>query len=176
MTRDITEFLHFEDARSNWMWVRFRLPRNEKTKGRISIKGEVYEETQFASTGEKLVKRWIANYPIDTSFYTVDQSLPIPTKFIIQGITVLTSRFNMESDNDALKDNYVYELGVLRKIFHSGPLMLFNREKYIDEWKEELMLLPQMSLVVNLIGNPFTPMKNMDCMIGIKGVWVRAVQ
>ena len=160
MTRDITEFLHFEDARSNWMWVRFRLPRNEKTKGRISIKGEVYEETQFASTGEKLVKRWIANYPIDTSFYTVDQSLPIPTKFIIQGITVLTSRFNMESDNDALKDNYVYELGVLRKIFHSGPLML----------------LPQMSLVVNLIGNPFTPMKNMDCMIGIKGVWVRAVQ
>src|SRR6516164_5723761 len=101
MTRDITEFLHFEDARSNWMWVRFRLPRNE--------------ETQFASTGEKLVKRWIANYPIDTSFYTVDQSLPIPTKFIIQGITVLTSRFNTESDNDALKDNYVYELGVLRK-------------------------------------------------------------
>jgi hypothetical protein len=177
-----------------WMWVRFRIPREVETDRVIRIKGITGKRKNDSPIGDWI---WNGVYPIDSSFYPMagdgDLQLPLPQMFAIHGITFM---FGAECDNEdrgKLKDNYIYQLWIDQKWFHQGPMRMFplimNMEgwpevrlprdldlPWLDQWDEHLLIPSQCPVSIELEGIPFTPMADMNVVMGIVGDYVRAVQ
>ena len=177
---------------TTWMWVKFRLLRGIPTDEIIRIRGISGKRKNSSPIGDWV---WNGVYPLDSSFYPNPEGqlqLSPPCYFSPQGVTFMFGGDCDNEDRQKLKDNYIYQMWVLQKWFHQGPMRMFPlvvdmtdwpevrvpdlELPWIDTWEEKLIIPPMCDVTIQLEGIQFTPMADMDVIMGIKGEYDRSAQ